>query len=97
MDTFRDVWILRGKYVAFVLTGSHFNGRPPLACQNRSSVGRRNQARRENEIADYNNKTPVLETGVLVTDILSCWIRRVPRRCELPIMYYRCASSASLR
>lgn len=63
MDTFRDVWILRGKYVAFVLTGSHFNGRPPLACQNRRNVGRIRFARKTKSLTKK-NKTPVLETGV---------------------------------
>jgi cell division activator len=39
MDGFRDVWILRGKYVAFVLMGEHFRRSPRLACRKRRSAG----------------------------------------------------------
>jgi len=30
MDGFRDVWLLRGKYVAFVLMGENFRRSPPF-------------------------------------------------------------------
>jgi cell division activator len=30
MDAFRDVWILRGKYVAFILVGESFQRSPRL-------------------------------------------------------------------
>ena len=30
MDGFRDVWVLRGKYVAFVLIDEHFRRSPPF-------------------------------------------------------------------
>jgi hypothetical protein len=39
MDAFRDVWILRGKYVAFVLMGSRFNVRLHLRSRNQRSAG----------------------------------------------------------
>lgn len=31
MEGFKDVWILRGKYVAFVLVGEHFRRSPPFS------------------------------------------------------------------
>ncbi|APB05519.2 cell division activator CedA [Raoultella ornithinolytica] len=31
MDGFRDVWLLRGKYVAFVLMGEHFRRSPAFS------------------------------------------------------------------
>ncbi|MBM3070795.1 cell division activator CedA [Enterobacter sp. RHBSTW-00994] len=31
LDGFRDVWQLRGKYVAFVMTGEHFRRSPVFA------------------------------------------------------------------
>ncbi len=31
MDHFRDVWILRGKYVAFLLMGEHFRRSPAFS------------------------------------------------------------------
>lgn len=31
MDGFKDVWLLRGKYVAFVLVGDHFRRSPAFA------------------------------------------------------------------
>ncbi|MFA1647629.1 MAG: cell division activator CedA, partial [Enterobacteriaceae bacterium] len=30
MEGFRDVWLFRGKYVAFVLMGEHFRRSPPF-------------------------------------------------------------------
>ncbi|EFB0302426.1 cell division activator CedA [Salmonella enterica] len=48
MDTFRDVWILRGKYVAFVLTGESL----PAFSVPESAQRWANQVRQENEIAD---------------------------------------------
>lgn len=39
MDHFRDVWILRGKYVAFLLMGSIFAARQRSACRSRPSAG----------------------------------------------------------
>ena len=30
MDGFKDVWLLRGKYVAFVLVSNHFRRSPPF-------------------------------------------------------------------
>ncbi|MBR7387683.1 cell division activator CedA, partial [Klebsiella pneumoniae] len=51
MDTFRDVWILRGKYVAFVLTGESFQRSPAFSVPE-SAQRWANQVRQENEIAD---------------------------------------------
>ena len=31
VDGFRDVWLLRGKYVAFVLMGERFSRSPPFS------------------------------------------------------------------
>ncbi|MGT8872448.1 cell division activator CedA [Escherichia coli] len=46
MDSFRDVWMLRGKYVAFVLMGSHFCAHRRLLCLNPPSVGQIRSARK---------------------------------------------------
>lgn len=51
MDTFRDVWILRGKYVAFVLMGESFQLSPAFSVPE-SAQRWANQVRQENEIAD---------------------------------------------
>ncbi|HFZ8490452.1 TPA: cell division activator CedA [Salmonella enterica subsp. enterica serovar Chester] len=51
MDTFRDVWILRGKYVAFVLTGESFQRSPAFSVPESAQCWA-NQVRQENEIAD---------------------------------------------
>ncbi|EAR0206509.1 cell division activator CedA [Salmonella enterica] len=51
MDTFRDVWILRGKYVAFVLMGESFQRSPAFSVPE-SAQRWANQVRQENEIAD---------------------------------------------
>lgn len=50
MDGFRDVWLLRGKYVAFILLGERFRRSPafsvPEAAQRWAT-----QTRQENELA----------------------------------------------
>ncbi|EJG7000747.1 cell division activator CedA [Salmonella enterica] len=51
MDTFRDVWILRGKYVAFVLMGESFQRSSAFSVPE-SAQRWANQVRQENEIAD---------------------------------------------
>ncbi|HCW7014893.1 TPA: cell division activator CedA [Citrobacter farmeri] len=51
MDAFRDVWILRGKYVAFVLMGESFQ-RSPAFSEAESAQRWANQVRQENEIAE---------------------------------------------
>ncbi len=63
MDTFRDVWILRGKYVAFVLTGESFQRSPAFSVPE-SAQRWANQVRRKTKSLTRKNKTPVLETGV---------------------------------
>lgn len=63
MDTFRDVWILRGKYVAFVLTGESFQRSPAFSVPE-SAQRWANQVRQETKSLTKKNKTPVLETGV---------------------------------
>ena len=50
-DAVRDVWILRGKYVAFVLMGESFQ-RSPTFSEAESAQRWANQVRQENEIAD---------------------------------------------
>lgn len=50
MDAFRDVWILRGKYVAFVLMGEVFR-RSPAFTVPESAQRWANQVRQEGEIA----------------------------------------------
>lgn len=51
VEGFRDVWLLRGKYVAFVLVGEHFRRSPtfsvPEAAQRWAT-----QMRQEGEIAE---------------------------------------------
>lgn len=39
MDHFRDVWILRGKYVAFLLMGEHFRRSPAFSVPESASAG----------------------------------------------------------
>ncbi|HBU5942797.1 cell division activator CedA [Citrobacter freundii] len=51
MDEFRDVWILRGKYVAFVLMGESFQ-RSPAFTVPESAQRWANQVRQENELSD---------------------------------------------
>jgi len=51
MDAFRDVWILRGKYVAFILMGEAFQ-RSPAFTVPESAQRWANQVRQENEIAE---------------------------------------------
>ena len=51
MDAFRDVWILRGKYVAFVLMGESFQ-RSPAFTVPESAQRWANQIRQENELSD---------------------------------------------
>lgn len=51
MDAFRDVWILRGKYVAFVLMGEAFQ-RSPAFTVPESAQRWANQVRQENELSD---------------------------------------------
>ncbi|HGY1164736.1 TPA: cell division activator CedA [Citrobacter braakii] len=51
MDAFRDVWILRGKYVAFVLMGEAFQ-RSPAFTVPESAQRWANQVRQENELID---------------------------------------------
>lgn len=51
MDAFRDVWILRGKYVAFVLMGESFQ-RSPAFTVPESAQRWANQVRQENELSD---------------------------------------------
>lgn len=63
MDTFRDVWILRGKYVAFVLTGESFQRSPAFSVPE-SAQRWANQVRQKTKSLTKKNKTPVLETGV---------------------------------
>ena len=51
MEGFRDVWLLRGKYVAFVLMGEHFRRSPP--CTVPESAQRwATQVRQENELKE---------------------------------------------
>ncbi|AEW60835.1 cell division activator CedA [Klebsiella pneumoniae UHKPC179] len=49
MDHFRDVWILRGKYVAFLLMGEHFRRSPAFSVPE-SAQRWANQVRQEGEI-----------------------------------------------
>ncbi|MFO3903911.1 cell division activator CedA [Enterobacter hormaechei] len=51
LDGFRDVWLLRGKYVAFVLTGEHFR-RSPAFTVPESAQRWALQVRQEEEIDD---------------------------------------------
>ena len=51
MDTFRDVWILRGKYVAFVLMGESFLRSPAFSVPE-SAQRWANQIRQEGEVAE---------------------------------------------
>lgn len=51
MDAFRDVWILRGKYVAFVLMGNVFH-RSPAFTVPESAQRWALQMRQENDIRD---------------------------------------------
>ncbi|MXF47681.1 cell division activator CedA [Raoultella sp. Lac2] len=50
MDGFRDVWLLRGKYVAFVLMGEHFRRSPAFSVPE-SAQRWAIQTRQEGEIA----------------------------------------------
>ena len=50
MDGFRDVWLLRGKYVAFILLGEHFRRSPPFSVPE-SAQRWAMQTRQENELA----------------------------------------------
>ncbi|WP_348260298.1 cell division activator CedA, partial [Salmonella enterica] len=60
MDTFRDVRILGGKYVAFVLTAESFQRSPAFSVPEPAQPWA-HQVRQQNEIADKEkNKTPVL-------------------------------------
>lgn len=47
MDHFRDVWILRGKYVAFLLMGEHFRRSPAFSVPGRRSAGLTRCVRKE--------------------------------------------------
>ncbi|OBR79243.1 cell division modulator [Klebsiella pneumoniae] len=49
MDHFRDVWILRGKYVAFLLMGEHFRRSPAFSVPE-SAQRWANQVRQEGEV-----------------------------------------------
>lgn len=49
VDGFRDVWLLRGKYVAFVLQGEHFT-RSPIFNVPESAQRWATQVRQEGEI-----------------------------------------------
>ncbi|BED96294.1 hypothetical protein Ef18B233LT_17870 [Escherichia fergusonii] len=51
MDAFRDVWILRGKYVAFVLIGESFRRSPGFSVPE-SAQRWANQIRQENEVEE---------------------------------------------
>ncbi|MEN1783491.1 cell division activator CedA, partial [Pseudomonas aeruginosa] len=51
MDSFRDVWMLRGKYVAFVLMGESFL-RSPAFTVPESAQRWANQIRQENEVEE---------------------------------------------
>ncbi len=61
MDSFRDVWMLRGKYVAFVLMGESFLALTGVYCANPPSVG---QIRFVRKMRSKNKKAPVGMTGV---------------------------------
>ena len=51
MVGFRDVWLLRGKYVAFVLMGEHFR-RSPAFTVPESAQRWATQIRQENEVEE---------------------------------------------
>ncbi|MCT9843401.1 MULTISPECIES: cell division activator CedA [Leclercia] len=51
MDGFRDVWLLRGKYVAFVLIGEHFR-RSPTFTVPESAQRWATQVRQEEDVED---------------------------------------------
>lgn len=51
MDSFRDVWMLRGKYVAFVLMGESFL-RSPAFTVPESAQRWANQIRQEGEVTE---------------------------------------------
>ncbi|MBM6605479.1 MULTISPECIES: cell division activator CedA [Leclercia] len=51
MEGFRDVWLLRGKYVAFVLMGEHFRRSPPFTVPE-SAQRWATQVRQENELKE---------------------------------------------
>ncbi len=51
MEAFRDVWLLRGKYVAFVMTGERFQ-RSPTFTVPESAQRWANQIRQENEVEE---------------------------------------------
>ncbi|WP_242637306.1 cell division activator CedA [Leclercia pneumoniae] len=51
MEGFRDVWLLRGKYVAFVLMGEHFRCSPPFTVPE-SAQRWATQVRQENELKE---------------------------------------------
>ncbi len=54
MDSFRDVWMLRGKYVAFVLMGESFL-RSPAFTVPESAQRWANQIRQEGEVTEGND------------------------------------------
>jgi hypothetical protein len=56
MDGFRDVWLLRGKYVAFVLMGEHFRRSPRLAYRSRRSAGPYKRDRKAKSPPEYGLK-----------------------------------------
>jgi len=51
MEGFRDVWLFRGKYVAFVLMGEHFRSSPPFTVPE-SAQRWATQVRQENELKE---------------------------------------------
>jgi cell division activator len=51
MEGFRDVWLLRGKYVAFVLMGEHFR-RSPAFTVPESAQRWAKQTRHANEVEE---------------------------------------------
>jgi cell division activator len=79
MDGFRDVWMLRGKYVAFVLMGEHFAVRQRLACRSRRSAGPSNATGRRNRLRKVAIETAELSAVLcLPAEVISVFSAYLP-------------------